>query len=257
MRPRPVRITTPARILTLDIETAPHETLSWGLFGQNISLSQLRRAGGMICWVAKYYGEPEVHFASVYHDGVEGMLSRLHELLSETDVLVTYNGKSFDEKHIRRAFVEAGLAPLPPFHSLDLIQTVRRSFRFASNKLDHVSDTLLGSRKVSHSGQSLWNACLYGEGREQERAWETMRRYNIQDVRLTERLLGVLVPYLGPTQAVLGRYASDPFCCPRCGNDQLSRDGVDRSLARPAQLWRCRRCRGYSRSQGAGLRAVA
>src|SRR5690606_10806763 len=51
-----------ARILTLDIETRPHEAYVWGLWKQNIGVTQLMERGHVMCFVAKWYGDKEVIF---------------------------------------------------------------------------------------------------------------------------------------------------------------------------------------------------
>ena len=44
-------------MLTLDIETRPNLAHVWGLWQQNVGLSQIVERGHVMCWVAKWYGE--------------------------------------------------------------------------------------------------------------------------------------------------------------------------------------------------------
>ena len=90
------------RELIIDIETSPNLAYVWGLFKQNVALNQIEDTGEVISFAAKWRGEKKVHFASTYHDGKEGMLDSAHALLDEADVVIGYNSKGFDMKHLRR-----------------------------------------------------------------------------------------------------------------------------------------------------------
>ena len=80
----------------LDIESAPNMAFVWGLFKQNISISQIVDSGYVLCWAAKWYGDSEVHFDSVYQSRPKAMLKRIHKMLDEADAVVHYNGLRFD-----------------------------------------------------------------------------------------------------------------------------------------------------------------
>jgi hypothetical protein len=57
-----------AKILVLDIETAPMTVLSFGLRNQNIGINQIIAPSRMIAFSAKWLGEKETFFYSEYHD---------------------------------------------------------------------------------------------------------------------------------------------------------------------------------------------
>ena len=172
------------RILTLDIENSPNLAHVWSLFNQNVSLSQLQDTAKVISVAAKWYGDKEVLFFSDHHNGHTEMIHQIHRLVSEADLIVGYNSQGFDMKHLNREFILAGLNPPAPYKNVDLLQTVRKQFKFASGKLDHVSQQLGLGKKTSHAGHDLWVRCMKGE----DAAWDKMRTYNKQDVVLTEKL---------------------------------------------------------------------
>jgi uncharacterized protein YprB with RNaseH-like and TPR domain len=99
------------RILFFDLETSPLTAHTWGLWQQNVGLSQLLSSTEVLCFGAQWYGEKKTHFHSVHQDGKEGMLQALHALMDEADVLVGWNSKGFDHKHVNREFLEAGILP--------------------------------------------------------------------------------------------------------------------------------------------------
>ncbi len=169
------------KILTVDIECSPNLAYVWGLFNQNVSLSQLVETGEVISFAAKWHGKKEVLFYSTYHDGKQEMLQAAHDLLSEADVVVGYNSKRFDMIHLNKEFVLANMEPPAPYAQVDLLNVVRRQFRFTSNKLDHVAQQLGLGSKTAHTGFQLWVDCMAGK----QKAWNLMRKYNKQDVVIT------------------------------------------------------------------------
>src|SRR5690606_13551645 len=102
------------KILTLDIETRPNLAYIWGLWDQNAGLNQVAEFGSVISFAAKWHGKKPVEFRSDFHDGHTAMVQRAWELIDEADVVVGYNSKSFDMKHLKREFVLAGMTPPSP-----------------------------------------------------------------------------------------------------------------------------------------------
>ncbi|MDA8440548.1 MAG: hypothetical protein M0Z51_17040, partial [Propionibacterium sp.] len=56
------------RVLTFDIETRPINAYVWGLWDQNVGLTQIVDPGGVMCFAAKWYGEKGVLFYSDHVD---------------------------------------------------------------------------------------------------------------------------------------------------------------------------------------------
>lgn len=231
------------KILCLDIETSPHLASVWGLWQQNVSLSQLRECTRVICWAAKWYSKRPVEFRSDFHDGHDQQIARMHQLLDEADIVTGWNHKSFDLKHLNREFVLMGLAPPAPYVTLDLMLEVRKSFRFASNKLDHVSQQLGLGKKVTNGGMSLWDDCLI---RNDPTAWAKMREYNVQDTRLTEKVFDSIKPWLKmPNVALItGR---DGLVCTSCGSENVQKRGFSISNSGAFQRYACNDCGKFSR----------
>lgn len=231
------------KILCLDIETSPHVAAVWGLWDQRVSLSQLRECTRVICWAAKWHGRRGVEFRSDHHDGHEGQIQRMWELLDDAEIVTGWNHKGFDLKHLNREFVLAGLAPPAPYVTLDLMLEVRKQFKFASNKLDHVGQQLGVGKKVSNSGQSLWDACLL---RDDPAAWEKMRKYNIQDVRLTEKVFDAIKPWLKmPNVALMN--GQEGLVCTACGSSSVVKRGFAITGTGAYQRYACKKCKKFSR----------
>lgn len=240
------------KIVTLDIETAPATAFVWGIHEQTIGHHQIITPVRMLCFAAKWLDRKKVHYRSEHHDGTDVMLAELWQMLDEADAVVHYNGASFDIPHINREFITHGYGPPSPFAQIDLFRTVRSRFKFLSNKLDSVAQSLDLGAKVAHEGFNLWVRCLDGD----DLAWARMRKYNIGDVRLTEDLYLELRPWIAAHPAV----DLDPHSCPPCGSKRLQKRGLGRTKQATYQRYQCLDCGSFSRStrklEGTPLRSV-
>jgi DNA polymerase elongation subunit (family B)/DNA-directed RNA polymerase subunit RPC12/RpoP len=228
------------RILTLDIETSPNEAYTFGMWNVNIGHKMLMEPTYMLSFAAKFLGEKEMFFKTCYD---EDMHDVLYDLLADADAVVTYNGDKFDMKHINREFIERGYGPPRPLASIDLIKTVRGRFNFPSNRLDYVCSVLLGENKLETGGFDLWPAFMKGD----EKAIKTMRRYNIKDVRLTERLYKYLIPWI-KNHPHVGRIATEiddadtVYQCPSCGSPYTTKARPRRTKCYAVRVVNCNSC---------------
>lgn len=230
------------KILTLDIEMSPNLADVWTLWQANVSLAQLRDSARMLCFAATWHGEKTIQFYSEWQHGRDGMVAAAHKLVTEADILVGYNSKQFDWRHLQREFLLAGLPPTPAATHVDLYQVVRREFKFPSNKLDYVAQQLGLGSKLSHSGHELWVGVMTGD----PKAQATMQRYNVQDVRLTEQLYDKLLPWIrNHPNRNLGTEIEG---CPNCGSLKLQSRGVQRTRISVFRRYQCQDCGAWSRS---------
>jgi hypothetical protein len=226
------------RLLLLDIESAPNLVHVWGLYDQTVGINQILATGYVLCFAAKWYGEKEVTFRSVHHHGRKKMLKEAHKLLSEADAVIHYNGTKFDIPTLNKEFLKDGFLPPAPYKQIDLYRVMRSTFRFASNKLDHVLQELDIGKKVRHAGHEMWTKCMAGD----EEAWEQMRTYNIGDVVQMEPLYDRLRPWIRVhPNAGLYNESGVPVCV-NCGSGRLQRRGMYRKIANVHQRFQCRDC---------------
>lgn len=229
------------KVLTLDIETSPAIVMAWGLWDQNIGTNQIVEPSRVICFAAKWLDAKAVMFHSEHHDTRADMVAAAWRLLDEADVLVTYNGPAFDVKHLQREFLLAGLGPPSPWVDIDLLAVARRRFKFLSNKLGYVTDTLGLPTKLETGGMQLWTDVLAGDAK----AWATMRRYCKRDVVTTEILYQFLRKQGWITVPHLGQWTGDRECCPSCGGSDLDLVGIVYGKATAYPKLRCQTCGGY------------
>jgi uncharacterized protein YprB with RNaseH-like and TPR domain len=208
------------KILLLDIESSPNVAHVWGIWQQNVGLNQLMESSYVLCWAAKWLGEDEVMFDSVHVSKPKKMLKRIHDLISEADAVIHYNGTKFDMPTLNKEFLLHEMNPPAPYKQIDLLKQVRSQFRFPSNKLDYVAQRLGLGSKTAHEGHSLWVSCMAGD----KSAWKRMEEYNKQDVILLEKLYYRLLPWIKnhPNH----NHQADGMVCPSCGGTHLQKRGV-------------------------------
>ena len=239
------------KILGIDIETAPNTAFVWGLWKQNVSLSQLIQTGRVMCFGARWYSEDEEDSPIIFSPEVGGrnahkkMIRLAWSLLDQADVLVHYNGTSFDIPTLNREFVKLGLGPPRPFAEVDLLKTARKRFRFTSNKLAHLLKELGIEEKLDTSGFRLWIGCMDGD----PKAWADMEQYNRRDVSSLEKLYRRLLPWVSshPNHA-LYQFRRRPIC-PSCGDDKLTKQGTRKTRTQVYQQYKCGNCGSWSRER--------
>ena len=225
------------KILFWDIENSPINGFVWGLWDQNLGLSQIIEPTHMICFGARWEGTRQVIIKSAFHDTKEVMLHTLWELLDEADAVVSWNGASFDTKHAMREFIEAGMTPPSPYKEIDLMRIVKSRFKAPSNKLDYWAGLLLGQHKAETGGMQLWIDCMAGD----EKAWKRMYKYQRQDVNLLVDLYYRLMPWITnhPNRAI---YDGIPGGCPACGSLNLQKRGISVTQVSKFQRYQCQGC---------------
>lgn len=229
------------KILLLDLETSPNTAYVWGMFKENIPLERLIETSTILCWSAKWLGENMVFFDSIQKHSEKELLLNIHNLLEEADAVVTYNGNSFDLPVLNKEFLLNKFPPPAPYKSIDLYQTVKKTFRFTSNKLDHITDMLNVGRKVKTTF-NLWVDCMNGKAS----AWKQMKEYNINDVFLLEAAYLEIRPWI-KGHPNYNQYTEVP-CCPNCGSTSYTKRGFYYSAEMKYQRFKCKDCKTWFRN---------
>jgi hypothetical protein len=143
---------------------------------------------------------------------------------------------------LNKEFLLHHLAPPAPYKQIDLLKVVRKEFRFASNKLDHIAQRLDLGKKASHEGYQLWVKCMNKD----PDAWKVMEKYNKQDVILLEKVYERLLPWLGRNHPNRNLYNSTG--CPTCGNAKLQKRGFSYTTTGTFQRFQCTHCGTWSKA---------
>jgi DNA polymerase elongation subunit (family B) len=229
------------KILFLDIETSPNVAHVWGIWQQNVSLNQLLESSYTLCWAAKWHGDSEVMFDSVYQSPPKKMVRGVHKLIEQADMVVHYHGTSFDIPTLNKEYLLHNLPPPSPVKEMDLLKVVRSKFRFPSNKLDYVAQRLGLGKKYDHEGHTLWVKCMNND----PEAWREMEKYNRHDVVLLEKLYRALLPWM-KTHLNHSLLQGKPVC-PTCGHPAAHKRGLAYTQAGVYQRYQCLGCHGWYR----------
>jgi hypothetical protein len=236
-------------ILIVDIERLPGLAPVWQQKTRYVPVSTWRRLPSMLCFAAKWYGKRTVEFHAAWDD-IDAMVERSHAMYDAADIVVTYNGIAFDDKHLRGAWIRAGLAPPSPWKQVDLFRHAAQ-FGFESRSLAHLLHLLQLPSKSGHYDAVMAERALDGD----ERAQRVLRRYNVGDVKATEAAYERLLPWIKSHPHVSSIRGGDEIVCPRCGSRAVQRSGEVIANVHSYARWTCSDCRGHFRGQH--LRRVA
>lgn len=213
-----------AKVLLLDIETAPILGYVWGLWENNLALNQVKQDWYILSWSAKWLGDPPANV--MYADqrnakNIEDdskLLQGIWKLMDEADVIIGQNSKKFDIKKLNARFIQNGYAPPSSYRQIDTLTLAKKHFGFTSNKLEHMTDKLcVKYKKLKHSdfsGFELWKQCMANN----PKAWTSMEKYNKYDVLSLEELYLKLAPWDKNINFNVFRDELDNVCN-ACGHD--------------------------------------
>ena len=230
------------RIALVDIETAPNLSWVWGRWEQNVI--DVHTHWYMLSFAYKWYGTKRVHVHALPdyplwkkdREDDRSLVLDFWKILDEADIVIAHNGDAFDLKKGNARFIQHGLKPPAPYKSIDTLKLARRHFKFDSNKLDDLGNSLGVGRKLPHTGKQLWFGCMAGN----PAAWKKMRRYNAHDVTLLERVYEKLKPW-APNHPNLNLYGNS--CgCPGCLSANVQRRGLSYTKSIVRQRWQCLDC---------------
>ncbi len=220
------------KILVCDIEWAPALVYTFDMWNSNASPDKVIDHGGMLCFCAHWLGSKEYQFYSMWDDGRDGMAKAALDLLTEADAVVTYNGIKYDIPKITGEIVLAGLNPPPKVAQIDLLKTVKK-FGFNMNRLAYIGPLLGLGGKVKHEGFNLWKDVLAGD----EKAQKRMKKYCIQDVKLTVKLYNKILPFIQDHPTLRNGEG-----CPACGSTKTQKRGSRVTRFFSIQRHQCQDC---------------
>jgi len=237
-----------AKILIIDIETAPNIAYVWGAWKQNIGYNQWKQKAHIMSFAAKWLGEDEIIYKENRKGNDKAIVKAMFRLLDEADIAIAHNGRKFDFPTIIGRGLVHGFTPPSPYHVVDTLETARREFRFTNNSLAVLTEDLGITKKGGHKkfpGFELWLECLRGN----DEAWQEMEEYNIQDVMALEELYLRLLPFMKNHPNVV-RHSEEGVFCPKCGSDNIQWRGY--YYTRAGLCYRrfvCKDCGGWGKTR--------
>jgi hypothetical protein len=241
------------KVLIYDIETAPLLGYVWGLWENNVGLNQVHSDWHVLSWSAKWLGAPEKQVMYMDQRGAKDIeddrviLQGIWDLLDVADIVITQNGKSFDQKKLNARFIMHGFQPPSSYKHIDTKLIAKRHFKFTSTKLEYMTDKLcVKYKKQKHfkfAGFELWKEVLAGN----LEAWKEMEHYNKYDVLSLEELYTKLIPW--DTTINFNLYHDDEHHVCKCGSKTFIKNGFYYTNAAKYQKHKCKQCGAETRSK--------
>lgn len=181
-----------AKVLVLDIETAPLEVYAWQLWDVNVSLDMIIKDSSILSFSAKWMHDDTVIYMDTSKEkdvrNDEKLVRALWVLLDQADVILTQNGKRFDVPRVNSRFLNYNLSAPSSYQHIDTYRISKKNFGHTSNKLEYLTKKYCKKYKKSghkrFPGFLLWKECLAGN----KAAWAEMKDYNRIDVLSLEEL---------------------------------------------------------------------
>lgn len=240
---------TSPTVTFIDIETGPVLGAVWGLWKQNVSLEQIHEDWELLSF-SYAFGDGAVKNHNRFKSTEMEMLRDLHAVIDKSDFIVAHNGRKFDLPKINARLIVNNFDPPSPTRVIDTLDVAKRTFKFTSNKLQYLTQTLTDTPKQKHSkfpGYELWAECLKGN----PQAWDEMVKYNDQDVISLRALYKRLRPWM-PNHPVMTLYSdkakADKPHCHVCGSDDLRKRGFRTTNAGIYQRYNCNDCKSWTSS---------
>lgn len=229
---------TDPRILFWDTEYTPALTYSWNNRPKFLSNDFLVEPARMLCFGARWYGSKKTEVVDE-RDGRKEMLLRIRDILTEADMVVSYNGIGYDSKKVKGEFLKEGIDPPAPYKEIDLFRVVKSQASFYSHKLDYIAQEMGVGKKVDTGGFQLWLDVMAGD----EKAWRKMRRYQKQDVDLLVDLFERLKPWIKMPVPI----SENPESCHNCGGDEFQSRGWAYAQYSKYRRFQCKKCKSWLR----------
>lgn len=238
---------TKPKILVIDIETAPLVSFTWGTWDQNVGLKQIAEEWSILSYAAKWLGSSKILYGDTSGRGSrfirddKAITEQIRQLLDEADIVIAQNGKKFDMRKINARMIMHGMLPPSPYRVIDTLLESRKYFAFTSHKLGWTSKHLTDSPKDEHKNFpdfDLWLECL----QDNPKAWTEMKKYNIRDIKATEKVYLKLRPWITnhPNVTIYDDIAKAG--CPNCGSHRLKSDGLRHTQATTYRRYLCLAC---------------
>jgi len=225
------------KVLLFDIETIPNMAYIWGKFDQ--TAIAFEKEWELLCYAYKWYGQKKTYFHQKTGRDDGSLCKSLWKLLDKADLVIAHNAKKFDIKKTNARFIQHGLTPPSPYAIVDTLVEAKKYFKFTSNRLTDLGKNLGLGEKVETGGFQLWLDCMAGK----QKAWNKMKKYNIQDINLLEAVYKVLKPWIvnHPNMSLLRGKVN----CPSCDSIYITKQGTKVTNKTVQQQYKCKDCLGW------------
>lgn len=250
------------KTLIVDIERLPGSFTAdfWDMNafkGRRIHADQVTEWPTTVCFAALWYETGKKTFSAAWEDGgPDAMYQAAFDLYDAADIVITYNGIGFDNRHLVSGWTERGMGRPAPWRDIDLLRVARQSQGWESKTLDAVCKRLGIAAKNDKYQVQVARDAMAGDVKAQRK----LKRYNTNDTAITAAVYARLLPYIKNHPHVAPGIGLERTCCPRCGSVDVARNGTYSPGVFNYIAWVCNVCSGPFRttyeSRGPSVRAL-
>lgn len=210
-----------------------------------------------ICFAAGWYGAKAKTFHAAWEEGgADAMYEAAFELYDQADLVMTYNGVGFDNRHLTSGWTERGMGRPSTWKDIDLLKVARQSQGWESKTLDSVCKRLGVPTKVDKYSVEVARAAMAGDVKAQRK----LKRYNLGDVDILSPVYAALMSHIKGHPHVAPSLGLERPTCPRCASTDVERVGTYTPGVYNYPEFKCRTCSGPFRlnyeSRGPSVRAL-
>ena len=210
-----------------------------------------------VCFAAMWYETGKTTFHAAWEDGgADAMYEAAFALYDAADLVITYNGIGFDNRHLTSGWTERGMGRPSPWRDIDLLRVARSSQGWESKTLDSVCKRLGIEAKNDKYEVQVARDAMAGD----KAAQRKLKRYNANDTKITAAVYERLLPYVKNHPHVAPTLGTERPTCPRCGSVDVKRDGTYSPGVFHYIAFMCNVCGGPFRttyeSRGPSVRAL-
>lgn len=238
---------TVLRGLVLDIETAPSIGMYFDLWKEGNIVKNVQD-WYILSYAAKFLDEKKVYCKGLidykgYQKNKEddkALCQDLADLISQADFIIAHNGRKFDIPKINARLIKHKIHPFPHLPIVDTYTEAKRHFKFTSNRLNDLAMYLGLGAKESTGGIDTWAGCMAGK----KKSWDIMKKYNIMDVLIDEKVYYALLPWMRshPNMTVF----SCEDGCHNCGSTEIIKRGFLPTKTGKKQRYQCKKCGSWT-----------
>lgn len=169
------------------------------------------------------------------------VVKKLHEVMSEADLIVGHNSDSFDIKKVNYKFIKYGLPPLDLPATVDTLKAARKYAKSTSNSLYYLAKEFGVTMKVD-----LDSGVMHAADAGDEAALKKLIRYNKGDIKAGAQVYFKMLPYIknhASIDKIMGKEIDkDKPNCQNCGSVNTHKNGTRTSRTGKYHRYICRDC---------------
>lgn len=173
-----------------------------------------------------------------------GIVTELHKVMSEADLIVGHNSDSFDIKKINYRFMKHGLEPIDLCPTVDTLKAARKYARSSSNSLYYLAKEFGVPMKID-----LPSGVMHAADEGCEKSLDRLFKYCKGDIKAGASLYFKMLPYIKNhpnINRIIGTqekaYPTNVHSCGSCGSNNIIRNGYRSTKSGKRQRYLCYDC---------------